>query len=121
MHWEKNPIKKIEKETVKIKVKWPHVNKKSLARKRIFVQKPFSHSTSKLERKNITQQNHSLFRSISSFGVTKITTPIMKMCEQICKKTWPEEFRKRLEVEIPLNAIQLLTRQNMPPLIPGFS
>ena len=49
---------------------------KTLARKRIFVQTPFSHSTLNLERKNFTPQNHSLFRSISCFGVTKITTPI---------------------------------------------
>ena len=41
---EKHPIKKIEK-TVKIKVKFPHVNKKPLARKRIFVQTRFSNST----------------------------------------------------------------------------
>ena len=74
-HLEKNPIQKIEK-TVKIEVKLPHVNKKPLARKRIFVQTPFSHSTVNLERKNFTPQNHSLFRSISCFGVTKITTPI---------------------------------------------
>ena len=44
-----------------------------------------------LEQKKFTPQNHSLFRSISCFGVTKITTPIstskiMKMCEQILKK-----------------------------------
>ena len=36
-------------------------------------------------------QNHSLFRSISCFGVTKITTPIWLekswKCEQILKKT----------------------------------
>ena len=74
-HLEKNPIQKIEK-IVKIKVKMPHVNKKPLARKRIFVQTPFSHSTLNLERKNFTPQNHSLFRSTSCFGVTKITTPI---------------------------------------------
>ena len=47
MEWEnyveKNPIEKIEK-TVKIKVKLPHVDKKLLARKRIFVQTPLSHS-----------------------------------------------------------------------------
>ena len=49
--------------------------KKPLARKRIFVQTPFSHSTLKLERKKFTPQNHSFFRSISCFGVTKITTP----------------------------------------------
>ena len=50
--------------------------KKPLPIKRIFVRKPYSHSTLKLERKNFTPQNHSLFRSISCFGVNKITTPI---------------------------------------------
>ena len=74
-HLEKNPIQKVEK-TEKIKAKLPHVNKKPLARKRIFVQTPFSHSTLKLGQKEFTPQNHSLFRSISCFGVTKITTPI---------------------------------------------
>ena len=74
-HLEKNPVQKIEK-TEKIKAKLPHVNKKPLARKQIFVQIPFSHSTLKLERKKFTPQNHSLFRSTSCFGVTKITTPI---------------------------------------------
>ena len=75
-HLEKNPIQKIEK-TVKIRVKLPHVNKKKrLPRNRVFVQTPYSHSTLKLDRKNLTPQNHSLFRSISCFGVTKITTPI---------------------------------------------
>ena len=56
---------KIEK-TVKIKVKLPHVNKKPLARKRIFVQPPFSHSTLNLEQKIFTPQNHSLFRFLVS-------------------------------------------------------
>ena len=51
-HLETNPIQKIEK-TVKIKVKLPHVNKKPLARKRIFVQTRFSHYTSNLEQKKI--------------------------------------------------------------------
>ena len=49
--------KKLKKKTVKIKVKLPHVNKKPLARKRTFVQTPFSHSALK----NFTPQNHSLF------------------------------------------------------------
>ena len=44
----KNPIIKIEK-TVKIEVKLPHVNKRLLAKRRSFVQTPFSHSTLKLE------------------------------------------------------------------------
>ena len=68
--------KKIEKKTVKIKAKLPHVNKNPRARKRVFVQTTFSDSNLKLERKNFTPQNHSLFRSTSCFGVTKITTPI---------------------------------------------
>ena len=79
MDWEnyleKNPIQKNER-TIKMRVKLPRVNKKPLPRNLIFVQTPFSHSTLKLERKKITQQNHSLFRPISSFGVTKITTRI---------------------------------------------
>ena len=51
-HLEKKPEPKNRKNTVKIKVKLPHVNKKTLARKRIFVQTPFSHSILKLEQKN---------------------------------------------------------------------
>ena len=47
----KKPIQKIEKKTVKIEVKLPHVNKKPLARKRIFIQTQFSHYTLILERK----------------------------------------------------------------------
>ena len=47
----KNPIQKIGK-TVKIKVKLPHVKKKLLARERIVVETPFSHSTLNLEQKN---------------------------------------------------------------------
>ena len=39
----KNPLQKTEKKTVKIKVELPHVNKKSLARKRNFFPTPFSH------------------------------------------------------------------------------
>ena len=50
--------------------------KKPQARKRIFVQTPFSQSTLNLERKKFTPQNHSLFRSTSCFGVTKITTQL---------------------------------------------
>ena len=50
----------------------------------IFVQTPFSHSTSKLEHqlelkiraKKFTPQNDSLFSSTSCFGLTKITTSI---------------------------------------------
>ena len=46
-----------------MKVKLPHVNKKPLARKRIFGQTPFSHSNLELKRNNFTPQNHSRFFS----------------------------------------------------------
>ena len=99
-HLEKNPIQKIEK-TVNIKVKLPHVNKKPLPIKQIFVQTPYSHSTLKLERKNFTPQNHSLFRSTSCFGVTKITTPIW------LQKSWKCVNRSLKKRQRP-NTIQIL-------------
>ena len=66
--------------------------KKPLARKRIFVQIPFSHSTLNLERKNFTPQKtiafslHFLFRRDQNH-YTNLISKIMKMCEQILKKT----------------------------------
>ena len=54
--------------------------KKPLARKQMFVQTPFSHSTWKLKQKHFTPQNHSC--STFCFGVAKITTPIW------LQKTW---------------------------------
>ena len=89
-HLEKNPIQIIEK-TVKIKMKLPHVNKKPLARKRIFVQIPFSHSALNLEQKNFTPKKplafslHFLFRHVQNHYYN-LTWKIMKMCEQILKK-----------------------------------
>ena len=90
-HFEKNPIQKIEK-TVKIRVKLPHVNKKPLPRTRIFVQTPFSHSTLKLEQKNSRRKKplifslHFLFQRDQN-DYSNLTSKIMKMCEQILKKT----------------------------------
>ena len=84
----KNPIQRIENNTVKITAKLPHVNKKHLARKRNFVQTPFSHSTFKIERKNFTPQNqslHFLFRRDQDH-YSNLTSKIMKTCEQILKK-----------------------------------
>ena len=74
-HLEKNPIQKNEKNS-KNQSEIAACEQKPLPRNRIFVQTPLSHSTLKLERKKFTPRNHSLFRSISCFGVTKITTPI---------------------------------------------
>ena len=51
----KKSIQKIEKK-VKINVKLPHVNKKPLPIKRICVLTPYSHSTIKLERKNLRRK-----------------------------------------------------------------
>ena len=67
-----------------------HVNKKSLARKPIFVQTPFSHSTLTLERKNVTPQKPIAFSLHFLFGrdqnhYSNLTSKIMKMCEQILK------------------------------------
>ena len=62
-HLEKNPITKLKKteKTVNSKVKLPHANKKPLARKRIFVQTPISHSTLKLEQKISRRKTTRLF------------------------------------------------------------
>ena len=87
-HLENNPIQKIER-TVKIKVKLPHVNKKSLAKKRIFVQTPFSHyfkiGAKKFRAvKSLAFSLHFLFRRDQNH-CSNLTSEIMKMCEQILK------------------------------------
>ena len=84
-HFEKKPIQKIEK-TVKIKVKSPHVNKKSLARKRTFVETPYSHSSSKIHAaKPLAFSLHFLFRHYQNQH-SNLTAKCMKMCEQILRK-----------------------------------
>ena len=73
-HLEKNPSKnqseiaaceqkitKNQSKTVKVRVKLPHVNKKSLERKRISVQIPFSHSPLSLERKTLRRKTTRFF------------------------------------------------------------
>ena len=58
----KHPIQKIE-ETVEPEVKLPHLNRKPLVKKQIFVQTPFFQSTLKVEQKNSCQKStHFLFR-----------------------------------------------------------
>ena len=118
-HFEKNSIQKIEK-TVKIKVKLPHVNKKPLARKRIFVQTPFSHSTLNLEQKISRRKTTRFFAPLPVSAWPKSLLQFdFKNHENVWTdlKKKPEELRKRLEVKIHLNAIQLLIKQNMPSLI----
>ena len=48
----RNKYDQKNRKKLKIEVKLPQVNKNPLARKPIFVQTPFSHSTLKLEQKN---------------------------------------------------------------------
>ena len=81
--------KKKEK-TVKIKVKLPHVNKKSLARKGICFQTPFSHyfkiRVKKFHAaKPLAFSLHFLFR-LSQNHYSNVNSKIMKMCEQILSK-----------------------------------
>ena len=72
-----------------------HVKRKSLARKRICVETPYSHSTLKLERKNLTPQKplafslHFLFRRDQNH-YSNLTSKIIKMCEQTLKKSAPQ-------------------------------
>ena len=91
--------RKIQK-TLNIKVKMPHLNTKPLARKRILVQTPLSHSTLKSEQKTFPPQNH-FFPSTSCFGRDENHRSnwlqIMKICELTVEKTQPEEFRKQPE------------------------
>ena len=60
--------------------------------------------------KPLTFSLHFLFRRHQNH-YSNLNSKI-KMCEQILIKK-PEEFRKRHEVEIQLNAFQLLIRQNV--------
>ena len=75
-------------------MKLPHVNKKQLPR--IFVQTPFSHTNLKLEQKKFTPQKHSLFRSISCFGLTKITTPIWLQKSWKCVNRSKKNIARRI-------------------------
>ena len=110
LEWTKNGLEKPHRKKIRSKKLQKNKNqsekiasceqKYPLARKRIFVQKPISQSTIKLEQKNVTPQSHSLFRSISCFGVTKITTPVW------LHKSW--KYVSRSEKRQRPNTIQTL-------------
>ena len=73
------------------------MNKKSLARKRMLVQTPFSHSTLKLEQKNPPCKTtrfslHFLFRHDQNH-YSNLTSKIMTTCEQILKDSAPIQFK----------------------------
>ena len=73
--WKKNPIEKIEKNS-KNQSEIAACEPKTTTEKANFCSNTVFSLYFKIRAINITPQNHSLFRSISCFGVTKITTPI---------------------------------------------
>ena len=118
MDWENHLERTIWENHLKIKVKLPHVNKKPLARKRIFVQTPFCHSTLNLEQKNSRRKTTRFFAPLPVSAWPKSLLQFdFKNHENVWTdlkdKTLREEFRKRLEVKTDWHAIQLLIKQNM--------
>ena len=96
-HLEKNPIQKIEK-TVKNQSEIAACEQKTTSEKANFCSNTVFSPYFKFRAKNFTPQNHSLFRSISCFGVTKITTPIW------LQKSWKcvnRSFKKNIAGRIP--------------------
>ena len=88
-HIEKNPIQ--NEKTVKIRVKMPHVNKKTTTEKPNFCSNTVVSLYFKIRAKKIHAAKplafslHFLFRRDQNH-YSKLTSKIMKMCEQILKK-----------------------------------
>ena len=89
-HLEQNSIQKIEK-TVKIRVKLPHVNKKTITEKPNFCSNTVFSLFFKIRAKKFHAAKplafslHFLFRRDQNH-YSNLTSKIMKMCEQILKK-----------------------------------
>ena len=122
----KNPIQKSK--TVKIKVKLPHVNKKSLSRKPLFCSNTFLSLYFKIRVKKFYAAKplafslQFLFRHHQNH-YSNLTSKIMKMCEQIFKKRqrpntiqflwivkilWIVKKTKRRPIIAPAIAVRLL-------------
>ena len=84
-HLEKNPIQKIKKNS-KNQSEIAACEQKTTTEKPNFCSNTIFSLYFKIRAKKIHAEKPLAFRSISCFGVTKITTPIMKMCAQILKK-----------------------------------
>ena len=88
-HLEKNPIRKSEK--VKVRVKMPHVNKKTTTEKPNFCSNTvfslyFENRATKIHAtKSLAFSLHFLFRRDQNH-YSNLTSKIMKMCDQILKK-----------------------------------
>ena len=119
----KNPIQKLEK-TVKTKMKLPHVYKKPLARKRIFVPNSVFSLYFKIRAKKIHAAKplafslHFLFRRDQNH-YSNLTSKIMKMCEQILKKRqrpntiqilWIVKTKRRPKNQEKAIAVRLLNK-----------
>ena len=107
MDWEsrseKNPIQKIEKKTVKIRVKLPHVNKKPLPKPKFCSNTNFAlyfkiRANKIHAAKLLAFSLYFLFRRDQNH-YSDLTSKIMKMCEQILKKNIagriPETTRRK--------------------------
>ena len=118
---EKNPIQKIEK-TVKIRVKLPHVNKKTTSEKANFCSNTVFSLYFKIRAKKIHAAKplafslHFLFRRDQNHH-SNLTSKIMKMCEQILKKKTAPQYNsnslnckktKRRPIIAPAIAVRLL-------------
>ena len=122
---EKNPIQKTEK-TVKIKVKLPHVNKKTTSEKAIFRSNTvfslyFKFRAKKFHAaKPLVVSLHFLFRCDQNL-YSNFTSKIMKMCEQINKKRAPQYNSNSLNCKnqehrnIAPISLQLRSYKNKPP------
>ena len=124
-HLEKNPIQKIEK-TVKIRVKLPHVNKKTTREKANFCSNTVLSLYFKIRAqkfhaaKPLAFSLHFLFRRDQNH-YSNLTSKIMKMCEQILKKKIAPQYNpnslnckktKRRPIIAPAIAVRLLIKRN---------
>ena len=76
----------------------PHVNKRPVAKKQIFVQTPFSHSTLKSEQKNSRRKTTLFLAPFPASAWPKLLLhfdfiQIVKMCEQTKKDSAPIQFK----------------------------
>ena len=115
----KNPIQKSK--TVKIKVKLPHVNKKSLSRKPLFCSNTFFSLYFKIRVKKFYAAKplafslQFLFRHHQNH-YSNLTSKIMKMCEQIFKKkTAPQYNSISLNCKNSLNSKKNQEKANNSP------
>ena len=83
------------KKTAKIIVKLPNVNKKPLARKRIFVQTPFSHSTLKNKKHSRTSPEIQLNKLNEKHGKLYLTSRSIEQCKTKQKHKHPKKLTNK--------------------------